>query len=73
MNGKNNVNEVLNNVLSIPGQVNYIQFTKLFEKSKEKGKKFSNILLTMDNNFEYCKKRSSLSKTIHTWLNNDFK
>ena len=72
LNGKNNVDEILYNVLSIPKQVSYSQFEKLFDKSKEKNKKFSNMLLTMDNKAEYCKKRTSLSKTLHTWINTEF-
>lgn len=66
----NPTNEKLEGVLSMPKQVSYDSFCKLLAKSKEKKKKFSSLLPTMDNDPKYTKKKS-LSLTLHTWLNRE--
>lgn len=73
LNGNNKSCEVLEGVLSIKNQVTYKQFCILLKKSIEKHKKFSDFLLTLDNDKKYFKTKISLSKTLHTWLNSDYK
>lgn len=73
LNGDNELGRELSEIKSIPEQVTYSQFEKLLQKSKEKNKKFSQLLITMVNKPEYYKKKKSLYLTINTWLNNDYK
>lgn len=70
--GKNDLGRELSELLSLKGQVSYNQFCKLYRKSIDKKRKFSNILPTMTNDEKYYKKKTSLYLCLNTWLNNDF-
>ena len=71
--GKNEDNEPLTGLLSLKRQVSYKSFEGLIKKSRLKGKKFSKILLQINNNPKYYKNFTLLSRIIHNWLDNDFK
>jgi hypothetical protein len=71
--GKNELERELTELLNLESQVSYNQFSKLYKKSIDKGKKFSQILPTMTNDPKYYKKKKSLYLCLNTWLNNDFK
>ena len=67
--GENDLNKKLTGVLSIPEQVTYVQFKKIYYKSKRVNKKLSEILTSMENNKKYYKGKKSLFLTINnTWL-----
>lgn len=70
--GANTDEGELSGLLSMPKQVSYKSFVGLIQKSRNKKRKFTGILNTMSNDKKYFSK-ISLSKTIHTWLDKDFK
>lgn len=71
--GKNDLGRELSELLNLDNQVTYKQFCKLYAKSVDKNKKFSQILPTMTNDKKYYKNKKSLYLCLNTWLNNDFK
>jgi len=73
LEGKNDLKIRLDEVLQLELQVDYEQFCKLLQKSKEKSKKFSFLLIQMINNPKYYEKKKSLYLCLNTWLNNEFK
>ena len=68
--GNNPTGKKLNNVLKIPEQLTYEGFQMLYNKSKERGKKLSSEILSLQN---YSPKRpyTSLQLTLSKWLDSD--
>jgi hypothetical protein len=70
--GHNQFGLPLERVLGIKGQVTFKQFKALFSLSKSKGRKLSDLLLSMENDDKYTKGKKSLYMTLHNWLSRTF-
>lgn len=71
LTGKNIIEEELVNILKIPKQVTYLNFVKLYLKSIEVKKKFSDLLPKMENDKKYTAKQN-LYLTLNNWLENKY-
>lgn len=69
LSGKNDLERELNEILGIEQQLTYIQFEKLFIKSKTKKFSFKETLMTMTNKRDYYHKKTSLYLTLNGWIN----
>jgi len=66
--GNNIFGHPFDSVLSLEYQLSFSQFEKLVEISNKTGKKFSDILITMENDAKYTKGKKSLYMTLNNWL-----
>lgn len=68
---KNELEKPFENILSIEKQLTFVQFTKLAELSKQKGKKILSILRDIENDKKYTKGKNTIYFTVRKWINND--
>ena len=60
------------NVAKLPDQVSYTQFEGLYKKSRQLDTSLFNLLVNMEN-YKDIKKKTSVSLTLHSWMNRDEK
>ena len=69
--GKNSTGEPLDNLLKIPKQLKYSEFTSLMALFKEKNKKLSDGILKLANS-KKTNEFQSINLTLQNWLRRDF-
>lgn len=73
LNGENKAGEQLTDLLLLQFQVSYKAFEGLILESRKRDKKFSSILLKINNDEKYYKGKKSLPIILYTWLETEYK
>lgn len=71
--GENKAGEQLTDLLLLQFQVSYKAFEGLISESRKRDKKFSSILLKINNDEKYYKGKKSLPIILYTWLETEYK
>lgn len=66
---RNPTNEPLTNVLKMPKQITFTQFTKLIAKADLKRESLPDMLLSLDNVKQYHHGKKDVYLTLNNWLN----
>lgn len=69
LHGTNELKKPLITWLKLENQITYIQYETLLKKSREKGRKISEMLLSGFNDPKHLKGKKSIYLTLNNWLN----